>query len=173
MPPPKDKGRKDRYFFVSRSGLCDWHVSDRNPPLDRKSAVMPYLYDAAIKVDKAFKKKAEAYINAAPIKRLKKTTSTKQTAWRPQKWVESTGKEVVRGHQKLIEKDSGAGSPRLTTPSQRGEGRQSQWWRHGLEPKAHLQEGTIDAILKTPTTRSYASRPGRRRSGHPTPNDLI
>ncbi|KAF3433336.1 hypothetical protein FNV43_RR24438 [Rhamnella rubrinervis] len=62
---------------------------------------MRYLYDAAIKVEKAFKKKAEAYINAAAANKTKKTTSKQTAAGSKTSWNGGSGPRSP----KAIEKD--------------------------------------------------------------------
>ncbi|KAF3454494.1 hypothetical protein FNV43_RR04941 [Rhamnella rubrinervis] len=60
--PPQDKSKEKQ-----TTSMLGWRIPTIRPDSSPLAQNARYLYDAVIKVDKAFNKKAEAYINAAAL----------------------------------------------------------------------------------------------------------
>ncbi|KAF3433429.1 hypothetical protein FNV43_RR24531 [Rhamnella rubrinervis] len=111
-----------------------------------------YLYDTVIKVNKAFKKKVEAYINVvAENKTLEENSlALKQTAMEAKKRAKQMQRKWFEADQKLIEKDIELETLRLDYAQVAGErdalqARVARWSR----AKKHIyKKATIDSILK-------------------------
>ncbi|KAF3457344.1 hypothetical protein FNV43_RR02001 [Rhamnella rubrinervis] len=133
-----------------------------------------YLYDAIIKVDKAFKKKVEAYINVVAANKTLEENSLalKQTAMEAMKRAEQLERKWSEADQKLIEKDRKLEAFRLDYAQVTGEretmqARVAQWPR----AKKHIyKKAAIDAILKNTNDMIM-----RRKGGlpHPTKRRMV
>ncbi|KAF3457339.1 hypothetical protein FNV43_RR01996 [Rhamnella rubrinervis] len=135
-----------------------------------------YLYDAVIKVDKAFKKKSEAYINAvAANKTLEENNlALKQTAMEATKRAEQLERKWSEADQKLIEKDKELEALRLDYAQVDGErdalqARVAQW----PGAKKHIyKKAAIDTILKNTNDMIRAFKAGQTEDWvTPDPSD--
>ncbi|KAF3455790.1 hypothetical protein FNV43_RR00432 [Rhamnella rubrinervis] len=127
-----------------------------------------YLYDAVIKVDKAFKKKAKAYINVAVSNKTleENNLALKQTVAEAAKRAEQLERKWSEADQKLIEKDR-----ELEAHFYFQGGRQpvARWPR----AKKHIyKKAAIDAILKNTNDMIRAFKAGQTEDWvTPDPND--
>ncbi|KAF3455857.1 hypothetical protein FNV43_RR00499 [Rhamnella rubrinervis] len=135
-----------------------------------------YLYDAVIKVDKAFKKKAEAYINAAAANKTleEDNLALKQTALEATKRAEQLERKWSEVDQKLIKKDRELEALRLDYAQVAGErdalqARVARWPR----AKRHIyKKVAIDAILKNTNDMIRAFKAGQTEDWvTPDPSD--
>ncbi|KAF3443348.1 hypothetical protein FNV43_RR13030 [Rhamnella rubrinervis] len=104
-----------------------------------------YLYDAVIKVDKEFKKKAEAYINAVAANKTLEENSLalKQTAMEATKRAEQLERKWSEANQKLIEKDRELEALRLNYAQVAGE-RDALQARVTPDPSDEEEDGQED-----------------------------
>ncbi|KAF3438536.1 hypothetical protein FNV43_RR21298 [Rhamnella rubrinervis] len=135
-----------------------------------------YLYDAVIKVDKAFKKKAEAYINAAAANKAleEDNLALKQTALEATKRAEQLERKWSEADQKLIEKDRELEALRLDYAQVAGErdALQAKVARWPRAKKYIYKKAAIDAILKNTNDMIKAFKAGQTEDWvTPDPSD--
>ncbi|KAF3455752.1 hypothetical protein FNV43_RR00394 [Rhamnella rubrinervis] len=168
--PAQDKGKEKQTSSMLR--LEDSSTIRSDSSMLTQNAW--YLYDVVIKVDKAFKKKAEAYTNIVAANKtleenspaLKQTAieATKRAEWLERKWSEVD--------QKLIEKDKELEALKLDYAQVAGErdalqARVARWPR----AKKHIyKKAAIDAIPKN-TNDMIEALVGEAEGGSPTPTN--